>query len=819
MDTQTNQQLQLAYNFLQYTNRNVFLTGKAGTGKTTFMKNLKKQSPKRMIIVAPTGVAAINAGGVTIHSFFQLSFGPQVPNMPGARQNYNPNDQKAPAALKRFNKNKINIIRSFDLLVIDEISMVRADILDGIDSVLRRFRDRRKPFGGVQLLMIGDLQQLAPIVKDDEWEILKNYYDTCFFFSSRALKQSTFVGIELKQIFRQTDQHFISLLNKVRNNHFDNVLLQELNKRYMPGFNPPDDEGYITLTTHNYQSKQINSSKLNALKTPLKCFDAVVEGDFPEYAYPTDEHLALKEGAQVMFVKNDPSYEKLFYNGKIGKVTKLTDEGVVVKCKDDAEPIFVVPTEWENARYKLNEQNQEIEEEVIGKFIQLPLKPSWAITIHKSQGLTFDKAIIDARQSFAHGQVYVALSRCSSLEGMVLRTPLSETSAISDETVVGFTNYVEENQPGEKELGRSRALYEMQLINELFDFAPVIGNARYLLKIWDEHATVLFGNLADTLRNIMASVSSELMPVAGNFNRQVEKLLQQHGFAGKNEQLQERLKKASAWFIEKMESLIDEPLQNAGFECDNRAVKKSVSEALGRLELEMEAKLACMKLILEDGFSVKPFLETRAKASIEKPAWKRKARARVFASNNPAFLKVLAEWRNNKAEELDMPLSGILSQKLMVAIADSLPATSAELKAVKGMGGKKMQLFGKDVLALILDYRNEQGMELPPNAKMEVAIAGLDTKSISLEFFRQGLNLAEIARKRNLQPSTIEGHLAHFIAKGQVDVFDLIDKEKYDAIAQKVKESPSLTSSEIRDALGQTVSFGEIKMVMADLGR
>ncbi|MBN1925167.1 MAG: helix-turn-helix domain-containing protein [Prolixibacteraceae bacterium] len=819
MQTQTNPQLQLAYNFLQYTNQNVFLTGKAGTGKTTFMKNLKQNSPKRMVVVAPTGVAAINAGGVTIHSFFQLSFGPQLPYVQVAGKGYSREESNPPAALKRFNKEKINIIRSFDLLVIDEVSMVRADVLDGIDSVLRRFRERDKPFGGVQLLMIGDLQQLAPIVKEDEWEILKNYYDTCFFFSSRALKQSTFVGIELKKIFRQTDQQFINLLNKVRNNSFDEALINELNKRYIPGFDPSDDEGYITLTTHNYQSKQINSSKLNALKTTLKCYDAVVEGDFPEYAYPTDEHLALKEGAQVMFVKNDPSYEKLFYNGKIGQVTKMTDEGVVVSCKDDAEPIFVVPTEWENARYKLNEQNQEIEEEVIGKFIQLPLKLAWAITIHKSQGLTFDKAIIDARQSFAHGQVYVALSRCRSIDGMVLRTPLSEYSVISDKTVVGFTENIEKNQPGNDELNQSRAVYELQLIKELFDFSVIIRNGHYILKIWDEHNQVLDGNLPEKLREIIISIERELKQIASNFEGQVEKLLQQNGFIEKNQLLQERLKKASAWFLEKLENLIEIPLDNAVWETDNRALKKTVSEALNRLELGLSVKKACMKLILEEGFNIKHFLETRAKASIEKPVWKRKEKAIVYGSNNPEFFRILAGWRDNKADELDMNLFGILSHKVMVAISNQLPPTAAELKAVKGMGGKKMQLFGKEILAMIIQYRQQKNLELPVNAKMEVALAGLETKEISLKLYEQGLKTNEIAQKRDLKTSTIESHLAHFIARGQVNVFDLIDKEKYNAIAQKVKESPIITSSEIRDALGHNVSYGEIKMVLADLGR
>jgi energy-coupling factor transporter ATP-binding protein EcfA2 len=294
MGSQTNPQLKLAFDFLQYTNENVFLTGKAGTGKTTFLHNLKKLSPKRMVVVAPTGVAAINAGGVTIHSFFQISFGPQIPQDPNKPRTVEvSSDGSVSAGIKRFSKEKINIIRSLDLLVIDEISMVRADLLDAIDEVLRRYKNKYLPFGGLQLLMIGDLQQLAPVVKEDEWEILKNYYETCYFFSSRALKQSRFISIELIEIFRQSDINFIELLNKVRENKVDTETLELLNRRYQPNFNPPDSEGYITLTTHNYQSQQINDSKLGRLTTHLYKFKATVEGDYPEYAYPTDFILSL----------------------------------------------------------------------------------------------------------------------------------------------------------------------------------------------------------------------------------------------------------------------------------------------------------------------------------------------------------------------------------------------------------------------------------------------------------------------------------------------------------------------------------------------
>jgi len=816
MNTQTNAKLQLAYQFVQHTHRNIFLTGRAGTGKTTFMKNLRQHSPKRMVVVAPTGVAAINAGGVTIHSFFQLSFGPQLPY--DAQKGFSTNPS-APAEMKRFNREKINIIRSIDLLVIDEISMVRADILDGIDAVLRRFRDRQKPFGGLQLLMIGDLQQLAPIVKDDEWAILKSHYDTCYFFSSHALKQSSFVGIELDHIFRQNDPEFIHLLNKIRNNQPDEETLRKLNSRYMPSFQPSDKEGYITLTTHNYQSKQINDAKLNALGNKPVIYHARIEGEFPEYAYPTELHLTLKEGAQVMFVKNDPSADKLFYNGKIGRIVGVRSDSVDVLCPGEASPIPVEATEWENARYKLNDQTQEIEEEVIGKFIQLPLKLAWAITIHKSQGLTFDKAIIDARQSFAHGQVYVALSRCRTLEGMVLRTPISAHSIINDLTVTGFSNDVEQNQPGKEELNRSRKVYEEQLLGELFDFRSLVQLHHYVLKIWNEHSPSLLGNLGAELQRSLVFIEKELVPVSGNFLRQLKRLSESADVTGENPQLQERLRKAAAWFLEKMVDNIDKSHQSAGFRTDNRSVQKSLSEAYSRLDAALNVKRECMKHLAEKGFVVSSFLETRAKASIEQPAWKVTRQRVASASVHPEFFRILSGWRDCKADELGVDPMEVLTQKVMVGIADHLPDTAAALKSVKGMGGKKMQFFGREILEQVLLYRKEKGMEIPEQAEREITFAGLDSQSISLALFRQGLKLPEIARERGFAQATIEGHLSHFIARGELDVFALVDRKKYQAVEAVVKANPAITTAEIKSALDPLVSFGEIRMILADLGK
>lgn len=478
---ETNPQLELAFDYLEYTGTSVFLTGKAGTGKTTFLKELRHRSPKRMIVVAPTGVAAINAGGVTIHSFFQLPFGPYIVGQAMERS------EGSNRFSHKFSREKINIIRSMDLLVIDEVSMVRADLLDAINDMLCRYRDREKPFGGVQLLMIGDLQQLAPVVKEEEWSLLQAYYDSPFFFCSRALQAVPYVGIELTHVYRQSDEVFIGLLNKIRDNRADSETLRILNKRYISGFNPDDTEGYITLTTHNNQAQQINRRKLEQLEGREYVYMAEVKDDFPDYSFPTDQRLVLKKGAQVMFVKNDSSPEKRYYNGKIGRIVAISAENILIRCGDEKEAIQVTREEWTNTKYSIDADTQEISETVAGIFKQYPLKTAWAITIHKSQGLTFEKAIVDAASAFTHGQVYVALSRCKTLEGLVLGSPLRPEALINDRTVKQFTEQVEHNQPGESQLHDARREYYLQLLKELFDFTAVVRRIQYATHLFSEH--------------------------------------------------------------------------------------------------------------------------------------------------------------------------------------------------------------------------------------------------------------------------------------------------------------------------------------------
>lgn len=820
-----NPQLQLAFDFVQYTNRNIFLTGKAGTGKTTFLHDLKKKSPKRMIVIAPTGVAAINAGGVTIHSFFQMPFGPHVP-VENPSNPLNRRDEKSNAStFKRFSREKINIIRSLDLLIIDEISMVRADLLDGIDEVLRKYKDKYKPFGGVQLLMIGDLQQLAPVVKEDEWKILKEYYETVFFFSSKALKKTQHITIELKHIYRQSDGFFIELLNKVRENRIDPDALNELNKRYIPGFANIGGDGYITLTTHNQQAQELNETRLKKLSAKLYTYTAEVQGDFPDYSHPTDFKLSLKEGAQVMFVKNDSSREKLYYNGKIGTVVKFEEGTIVVKCPDETMAILVEKAEWQNTKYSIDDQTKEIRETVSGTFVQYPLKLAWAITIHKSQGLTFEKAIIDANAAFAHGQVYVALSRCKTLEGLVLSTQISPQSIKSDTTVLEFTRNVELNPPGQELLEESKREYQKSLVMELFDFNPLQRQLNYLLRLLNEHKASLHQNFTDIFIKMNASLKSELLDVSEKFKLQAKQLIDQQNIIEENAALQDRIKKACAYFSEKTGILIFNALQNITLDTDNKEVRKSIQQALENLNEESVIKALCFEAC-KSGFLVKYYLEARSKAAIKKQDVKRDYISNQTNSNllpHSALFAKLKTWRDSKAKENNVPVYMVLPQKTIVQLSTHLPINKTELLGVKGMGVKKVNLIGSEILEIIVAYCKENNIDTTMlsnkdgySEKVEKAIKveKTDSKQVSFDLLKEGKSIEDIAQERGMAASTIEGHLAHFVGTGELDILQFVTPEKISIITDYFTSTESTLLGPAKEVLGDGFSYGELRFVL-----
>lgn len=806
-----NTPLQLAAEFMHYTNKNIFLTGKAGTGKTTFLHNLKKTLHKRMAIVAPTGVAAINAGGVTIHSFFQLPFGPHIPE-----------SFMETASVHKFSKERINLIKSLDLLVIDEISMVRADMLDGIDEVLRKYKDRNRPFGGIQLLMIGDLHQLSPVIKDEEWSMLKAYYDTIFFFSSHALQRTNPVRIELTHIYRQTDTTFIDLLNRVRENKLDAATLEILNQRYIPDFKPADDEGYITLTTHNASAQNINAVKLEELTTKSKTFKAEVTGDFPAMSYPTEQSLELKVGAQVMFVKNDISREKLFYNGKIGQISRMTSEAIYVKCKGEYGEIEVEKAEWRNVKYALNEQSKEIEEQIIGSFVQYPLKLAWAITIHKSQGLTFEKAIIDANASFAHGQVYVALSRCKSFEGMVLSTKIGLTSVKTDGTVAAYSRDASNNPPDGRQLLDAKYDFQRSLLFELFDFNETKRGFFLLNRTLEENATIINPETLNALRQTRDSFEKDIYVVGEKFKNQLNQLMAETALPEENEMIKDRFSKAITYFSDKIQNSLFPEVNNLGIETDNTGVKKAALQVLEVLQKAVFVKQACINASLE-GFYTNTYLRAKANADIDFKAKKdsgvvQKEVAIPKTIANGKLYANLKTWRKEVAAENNVDDYMVIPMKTLLEISEKLPTTTEQLEKIKGIGKAKITRYGKTLISLIRDYCADNGIEEQDLFSISESATELkpkkekaDTKRTSLELFLEGKTIEAIAAERGLTAATIETHLIHFIETEELDIFKLYPADKVTAITAYLTENRQATLGDAKNALGDAYSYPEIR--------
>jgi hypothetical protein len=790
-----NTPLQLAADFIRFTDKSVFLTGKAGTGKTTFLHTLRKTLPKRMVVVAPTGVAAINAGGVTIHSFFQLPFGPYLPGSTAVQVN-------------RFNKEKISLLKSLDLLVIDEISMVRADTLDGIDEVLRRYRDRDKPFGGVQLLMIGDLHQLSPVVKEDEWALLRDRYDSMFFFGSRALQETNPVRIELTHIYRQSDTFFIDLLNKIRENQLDEASLAALNTRYQPDFRPDESEGYITLTAHNASAQEINQSHLSRLDGRSYSFAAAIDGDFPAYSYPTELNLELKVGAQVMFVKNDSSRDKLFYNGKIGRITRIEAEAIYVRGNGDYVDTEVVQAVWENMKYQLNPETKEVEEQVAGSFTQYPLKLAWAITIHKSQGLTFEKAIIDANASFAHGQVYVALSRCKSFEGMVLRSPIATRSVRTDEIVSAYNRDMSANPPGERLLTDSKKLFQQRLIRELFDFSEIRRLTFQLSRALEAHQGAVPPELLETVRAVRDPADQDIYSVASRFEAQLNQLFFDETLPEDDLRIQDRVQKGSAYFRDKMTLFAD--FQAMDIETDNQAVKKSAVLWLDHLQRALTLKMATLQAGAE-GFHPETYLRSRADADIEFKGRKNAKTAKAPAKGSPQqrMFQALRKWRDETAAENNVPVYIVLPQKVLLELAERKPQSLAELEGIKGIGKTKIRQLGQQIVDIINAVLNQA--EEAPSEKKE------NTKKITLDLFQEGKTIGEIAAQRGLTAQTIANHLVHYVETGDIDVIRLVSAEKVTGIETYLRENRGLTLSALKEGLGDEVSYLEIKAVLAHL--
>jgi len=631
----------LTLDYIDSTNTTVFLTGKAGTGKTTLLQQIKQTSKKKLAIVAPTGVAAINAGGMTIHSFFQLPFGPLIPGGDSRPEMH-------------YSPEKKELLYNLALLIIDEISMVRPDVLDQVDLILRNIKESNHPFGGVQMLLIGDLSQLSPIIREEEWTMLSRYYSSPYFFSSLVLQKSPYVRIELDHVYRQKEKDFVNILNEVRNQSISAANLKVLNDRYLPEFIPAGNDPYITLTTHNHIANKINAEYLEALAAEVFEFKATIKGDFPKDAYPTETELKLKVGAQVMFVKNDGSAEKLYYNGKIGTVTRIDNNIVYVG------DIAVKALEWSNIKYKL--EDDQISETNAGSFAQIPLKLAWAITIHKSQGLTFDKAIIDVSEAFAHGQAYVALSRCRTLSGIIMRNPISAQNIIGDPAVIRYNELASQTMP---DLEKDRQKYTAFLLAELFNF----------------------NGLKSRLHKFEHLLNNNITATAEKTARQL-KLSEP-----------ERIQKAAAYFLEELKRAAE------SLHSQLPALIGTSKESAAKADQLLGWIMA--RISLMEHFSINEF---NAAAYLSAPAVK-PAHTFVKALNakpNEKLYQQILEWRRHTAENEKLMPTAILSERIAATIAEKLPATLKALSAIKGVGPQKAAQYGPELIQMIRAFQTPE---------------------------------------------------------------------------------------------------------------
>lgn len=707
--TEINQQADLARDIIETTNRNLFLTGKAGTGKTTFLRRLRRELPKRMVVLAPTGIAAINAEGVTLHSFFQLPFSPYLPGVPNTEKRYG------------INKQKQKLIRSLDLLVIDEISMVRADMLDAVDSELRRIRRDSHPFGGLQVLFIGDLHQLSPVVKDEEWAMLSQYYATPYFFSAQVLEKAEMLCVELEQVYRQSDPQFLSLLNDLREGKATNGTLQMLNERYVENFDVNNSDWGIQLVTHNWQAQRINDSKLEQIDAKAYTYCAQIKGKFPELSFPTEKDLVLKVGAQVMFVKNDA--QKRYYNGTIAKVVEANEQNFKVKTVDDGRIITVIEEAWNNSRYGIDEKDGEIREIVEGTFKQFPIKLAWAITIHKSQGLTFDHVVIDAAKAFTHGQTYVALSRCRTLQGIVLTSQLTEGAIIVDEVVRSFYQKVHDMQITSGQLALMRMDYHLRLVEELFTFEKERIGFSQLHRLFEEHLYRIYPQTAASIESNLREFDLAVMSVSSKFHAQYQYLLKLAKGSIEDDVLQERISKGAFYFKEKLNQVLQFVSDSSDVDVDNKEVKKRLNTIGADLIETLTEHISLLKWVHANGLHLKDYLKARARVLMQKDkksaegAKATKDKTAVDGSShaktklpsevkNPKLYAVLHNWRYEKSKELEKPAYTILQTNAIIGMANMMPQTKEELLNIPYFGEKGFERYGSELLQIIKDFAN-----------------------------------------------------------------------------------------------------------------
>ncbi len=828
---QKNPMFNLAYEYVVQTNKHIFLTGKAGTGKTTFLKYLLEHCPKNCVVAAPTGVAAMNAGGVTLHSLFMLPLSPYVPEPLPKFTESNVLDKQHLTQNVRYDKNKLKLLRSMDILVIDEVSMLRVDTLDAIDVLLRfARRNNAQAFGGVQVLFIGDLFQLPPVAPNAEWAVLQQYYKSEYFFDSRVMQEAKPVCVELDKIYRQTDATFIDLLNAVRSNNVSGTNLQLLNSHYNP--RPTDKDGII-LTTHNKQAQTINEKNLANLPGKTYKFDAEISGDINVNSLSVDTELLLKNGARVMFLKNDVSGNKQYYNGKIGRVIDLDNDSITVRCDGETEDILVRKDEWKNIKYKLELEKEKIQEHVVGSVSQYPLRLAWAVTIHKSQGLTFDKCVIEAEQCFASGQLYVALSRCRTLEGVTLLSQVPANAAITDRRIVAYYNNMQVEQVTAS-LTTAQQAYLQTLLTQLYDYnkpftllVEIGAGIKAFSKDFNTDAYSTLEKLQQLLQH--------LKQTGDNFIRELEIIFADTNTATQQQKLNDRVTKANNYYTTKLTELL-QAIQQHQLVTDSKQLSAEVDAKLLSIIAELSTYVQ-YRQVVHGNITSDMFLSKRQEIiypPLQQSTYALKQKSYgASKSNHPDLYSALLSLRDDYCDTEAVPIYMVANQECLMQMCTYLPSTPKDLLLIKGMGEAKVRKYGDGFLGAILQYLRKHNLQSnmaelstttkkaskgPKDPKVGTAKKPL-SYSITLELWKNGLRAEQIAEHRKLAISTVNEHLVECITNNHLNLIDVIDGVKGLELLQLIADNMQLSLSELRIKSNDKFSFNELRLAKAQAVR